>query len=58
MNQSKLDCAVARATGENLRTIQRRGFSPLLYRPRQSHRSRRRTYFTSPKELKETAGRE
>jgi hypothetical protein len=29
MSQSQLDSAVARATGENLETIQRRGFSPV-----------------------------
>ena len=41
MTQARLNCAVARATGESLQTIQRRGFSPLSSRPR-SRLSRRR----------------
>ena len=59
MSQSQLDCAVARATGENLQTIQRRGFSPL---PSRLHRARRRarhrdnrTDSTTQHDVKETA---
>jgi hypothetical protein len=43
MTQAMLDSAVARATGESLKTIQRRGFSPLPSCPRRSRRRRGRT---------------
>ena len=41
MTQARLDSAVARATGESLQTIQRRGFSPL---PSRSRRFRCQAY--------------
>jgi hypothetical protein len=36
MTAAQLNRAVARATGETLSTIQRRGFSPMSLRPRRS----------------------
>jgi len=41
MTQRQMNRAVARATGESLATIVRRGFSPL--RPRRSTRRNRKT---------------
>ena len=57
MRKTQLDRAIARATGETLQTIQRRGFNVLPSRPRRSRRlARRRTRTTSQVVLKETAG--
>ena len=60
MSKTQLNGAVARATGETLQTIQRRGFSVLPFRPRRSRRKARHrsgcTKAASQGDLKETAG--
>jgi hypothetical protein len=41
MTRAQLNRAVARITGETLKTIRRRGFGPLLQKSRRSNKGRR-----------------